>query len=154
VDRLVQEVRSVDIFFYTLDLQPDIRKGRKSRSFQPILAWLAERYDNTLLLKRTLLPVFPLQELQQSHNFYFIEKVSQYLKMLAKGQMHTELNTSILQFYPKNYSLIHLKIQVNGWVLLMPVILATQKAEIRSKTISQKNPIQNRAGGVAQVIER
>jgi hypothetical protein len=74
--------------------------------------------------------------------------------MLAKGQMHTELNTSILQFYPKNYSLIHLKIQVNGWVLLMPVILATQKAEIRSKTISQKNPIQNRAGGVAQVIER
>jgi hypothetical protein len=43
----------------------------------------------------------------------------------------------------------------------MPVILATQEAEIRRiepgkivhKTLSRKNPSQNRAGGVAQVVE-
>jgi hypothetical protein len=48
---------------------------------------------------------------------------------------------------------------------LMPVILATQEAEIRRimvqsqprqivcKTLSQKNPIQKRAGGVAQGVD-
>jgi hypothetical protein len=43
-----------------------------------------------------------------------------------------------------------LKIQHLSWVPVAHTILATQEAEIRR--IQKKNPIENRAGGVAQMI--